>query len=124
MHLVLVELYHSFLKSIQFVAVSHAKFSVFVQSRTTAAGTFDGLNDHPGIVFHFHPLSPEGRAWGSWDLTFFHCTKLLLPVNQNRNRSANQQTALEYLSDCAHPRYGEVSVTPQQYGGIFYPKVV
>jgi hypothetical protein len=33
-------------------------------------------------------------------------------------------SGLEYLSDCAHPRYGEVTVTPQQYGGIFYPKVV
>jgi len=33
-------------------------------------------------------------------------------------------SGLEYLSDCAHPRYGEVSVTSQQYGGIFYPKVV
>jgi hypothetical protein len=30
MHLVLVKLDHSFLKSFEFVAVSHAKFSIFV----------------------------------------------------------------------------------------------
>jgi hydroxyacyl-ACP dehydratase HTD2-like protein with hotdog domain len=84
MDLLFVEFYHGSLEGLKPVTVPHAVLSIFLQFGTAAARTFNGLDDHPFIVVHFHPLSPRRRAWGSHHLIFFHFSKLFNPVNQKR----------------------------------------
>jgi hypothetical protein len=75
---------HSFLESSQLVAIVHALFPVLIRFWAAPARTFDGLDDHLLVVVHFFTPPRWTNEFGVHkDLTFFHCSKLSTPVNQN-----------------------------------------